>query len=167
MTLRRIEPLGLGDILGSLMSSVIGAQAQSARATVAFIEDVGFEKSAAGDKLRTVSVLYEKLDENNQPATFAVEMPLLAMVNIPSLAVKNASFALAYDVLTTEPGEASAKQGAKMLGFVRKKNQAAATASQSTSIDIDIVIEQQEVPAGIARLFDLAELGIAEKPVNG
>lgn len=166
MALRRIEPLGLGDILGSLMSSVIGAQAQSARATVAFIEEVGFEKSVSGDKLRTVSVRYEKLDENNAPATFAVEMPLLAMVNIPSLAVKNASFALAYDVLITEPGETNSKQGAKMLGFVRKKSQVASTTSQSTSIDIDVVIEQQEVPTGIARLFDLAELGITEKPVT-
>lgn len=166
MVLRRIEPLGLGDILGSLMSSVIGAQAQAARATVSFIEDVGFEKTSTGDKLRTVAVRYEKLDEDNRPATFQVEVPLLSMVNVPSLAVKSASFSMSYDVLTTAAGD-DTKKGALITGLIRRKNQVvAASTRQSTSINIDVVIEQQEVPPGIARLFDLAELGIAEKLVK-
>src|SRR5215210_2435139 len=106
MPIRRLKALELADLLGSLLGSVILAQADAARATVAFVEEVEFETSLAGERLRTVSVRYRKKDEAGDPADFEVEVPLLAMVNVPSLVVKQAKLTFAYDVVTAGREEA-------------------------------------------------------------
>lgn len=179
MPIRRLEALELADVLGSLLASVIAAQAEAARATVAFVEDVGFETTNTGDRLRTVSLRYRKKDETGEPAEFEVEVPLLALVNVPALAVKQAKLAFAYDVVTAgreEPPTAPTGPlkgrlpAAKLTGFVRRMSTAggdAAQQRQTTSIDLDVTLEQQVLPVGVERLFDLAELGITEGKIEG
>lgn len=176
MTVKKLEALELSDIVGSFLTSVIDAQAQSARATVAFVEEIGFQDHEDGQKLRTVSVDFVKKDENGQPSDFRVAMPLLAMVNVPSLAVKEAKLSFSYDVAVSATTENSsngeAKKTSKIKGYLRKKSSPSSTASSTTnntsnsSIDIDITLEQQEVPIGLERLFDLAELGITETKIE-
>lgn len=100
-------PLSLGETIGSLMTSVIDAQAQAARATVDFIEDVGTE-AGSGDlgavhDLRTLSFKYKKLDENFESKDFVLEIPLLSMVDIPMVAVKSAKFSFNYQITKTTP----------------------------------------------------------------
>ena len=176
MPIRRAEALELAEVLGSLLGSVVSAQAQSARATVAFIEDVGFETAETGDRLRTVTIRYRKKDETGTPADFEVEVPLLALVNVPALVVKQAKLTFSYDVVTaarTEPPETDAGPlagtlpVARLTGFVRRAPGAetGATERQTTAIDLDVTLEQQTLPAGVERLFDLAELGITEAAV--
>jgi Protein of unknown function (DUF2589) len=176
--IRRLEALELADVLGSLLASVIAAQAEAARATVAFVEDVGFETTSTGDRLRTVSLRYRKKDETGAPAEFEVEVPLLALVNVPALAVKQAKLAFAYDVVTAGREEPSQPPtgplkgrlpAAKLTGFVRRMSTAGDTAQQrqTTSIDLDVTLEQQVLPVGVERLFDLAELGITEGKIEG
>lgn len=179
MPIRRLEALELAEVLGSLLGSVIAAQADAARATVAFVEDVGFETTAAGERLRTVSLRYRKKDETGEPAEFEVELPLLAMVSVPALAVKQAKLVFAYDIVTAgrdetiQPTPAGPLAGrlpiAKLTGFVRRPSTApeAAAQRQTTSIDLDVTLEQQPMPIGVERLFDLAELGITEAKVDG
>lgn len=100
-------PLSLGETIGSLMTSVIDAQAQAARATVEFIEDVGTE-AGSGDlgavhDLRTLSFKYKKLDENFESKDYVLEVPLLSMVDIPMVAVKSAKFSFNYQITKTTP----------------------------------------------------------------
>jgi hypothetical protein len=84
MTVAAVEALELSQLLGSLLASVVEAQAASARATVDFVESVGFEPGTDGERMRTVRLRYRKKDENGIPADFEVEVPLLALVNVPS-----------------------------------------------------------------------------------
>lgn len=183
MAIKRLEAVALGELLGSLLGSVVDAQAQAARATVGFVEDVGFESTPEGDKLRTVKVRYTKKDENDQMAEFEVEVPLLAMVNVPSLTVRQAKLSFSYDVVTQAAAASSSSgtgsssilaarpQAARLTGFVRSKPSVASdstpAARRTTSVDLDVTLEQQEVPLGVERLFDLAELGISETPTDG
>lgn len=191
MPVRRIEALELGEFLGSLMTSVVQAQDQAARASVAFVDEIGFEPlPGGGERLRTVSVRYRKRDENGEIADFEVEVPLLAMVNVPMLMVKEARLKFSYDVVvsasssapTQPPGSGPgtvgdrlsklrALQPAKLKGFIQRPPPSGAPASStergSMAIDIDIQLEQALAPVGLERLFDLAELGITERPAGG
>jgi Protein of unknown function (DUF2589) len=187
MPVTSVEALELSQLLGALLGSVVDAQAASARATVDFIEDVGFEVSGTERRMRTVTMRYTKKDENGEFADFEVEVPLLALVNVPSLAVKHAVLTFGYDIVTatsgTPPpppsggGAATPVIGkivpATLTGFVRPQTIApvggagtttTTPARRTTAVDLQVTLEQQEIPIGIERLFDLAELGIAERP---
>lgn len=178
MTIRRLEALELSDFLGSLLGSVVDAQARSARATVAFIDEVGFETTPDGDRMRTVTIRYSKKDENDEPTEFEATVPLLSLVNIPSLAVREAKLSFSYDVVVSASGSESASPGtgigsvavsklALIKGYARRTSPGADTSSKRTSsIDLDVTLEQLEVPIGVERLFDLAELGITETQVE-
>jgi hypothetical protein len=104
------EPESLARIMGSLMHALVEAQAESARTTVDFIRDVAFGPDAPETATNLVNVRfrYEKLDENQLPAPFTLEVPLLAMVDIPVISVKTATFQFAYDVTTVEKAEGEA-----------------------------------------------------------
>src|SRR6266540_3521103 len=119
MTVAAVEALELSQLLGSLLASVVEAQAASARATVDFVESVGFEPGTDGERMRTVRLRYRKKDENSIPADFEVEVPLLALVNVPSLAVKQARLTFSYQVVrnrggsTARPRRAAARDPAR------------------------------------------------------
>ncbi|WP_245671588.1 DUF2589 domain-containing protein [Nocardia amamiensis] len=168
MAIQRVEPLKLGDLLGSLMGAVVDAQAQAARASIEFVRDVGLisEQPSGTERLRTVSLRYRKRDENGALADFEVEVPLLAMVNVPSLAVKEASFSMAYDVVTVKAASDTTKRSV-MTGVIRKKTAASDRKTTTMSVDVEVTIAQEATPIGVERLFDLAELGITEALVEG
>lgn len=166
MAIRRVEPLQLGDLLGSLMGAVVDAQAQAARASIAFVEDIGLvSESDSPERLRTVSLRFRKRDENGELADFEVEVPLLAMVNVPSLAVREATFSMAYDVVTVAAANDFTKRSI-LTGLIRKKTTVSERKTATMSVDVDVTIAQEATPIGIERLFDLAELGIAEGHVE-
>ncbi|MFE6922901.1 DUF2589 domain-containing protein [Nocardia sp. NPDC057663] len=166
MAIRRVEPLQLGDLLGSLMGAVVDAQAQAARASIAFVEDVGLvSESGNPERLRTVSLRFRKRDENGELADFEVEVPLLAMVNVPSLTVREATLSMAYDVVTVTAADDATKRSI-LTGLIRKKTTVSERKTATMSVDVDVTIAQGATPIGIERLFDLAELGITEGPAE-
>jgi len=180
VAIRRVEALEISEFLGSLLASVVNAQAQSARATVAFIDDVGFEDTPEGDRMRMVTLRYKKRDENDEITEFEVAVPLLALVNVPSLAVSEAKLSFSYDVVSaaaapdstsgdgSNVGKAIGPRPAIVKGIARKKTTGDAPSAKVTAaIDLDVTLAQQEVPIGVERLFDLAELGITEDKVEG
>ncbi|MFF0527809.1 DUF2589 domain-containing protein [Nocardia amikacinitolerans] len=166
MAIRRVEPLQLGDLLGSLMGSAVDAQARAARTTIAFVREMGIVSDAGGSGLlRTVTLRYRKRDENDELVEFEVEVPLLAMVNVPALAVKEASFSMAYDVVTVRSAS-DETNGSILTGLIRKKTAVADRKTASMSVDVDVTIAQADAPVGIERLVDLAEVAINERPVE-
>jgi hypothetical protein len=169
VTIANVEPLQLGQILGSLLAAVVDAEKHAARASVDFMGEVGFlrDEATGVDRLRMVTFRYRKRDETGQPAEFEAEIPLLAMVSVPTLGVRKATIAFGYDVVTAEsvtqedqPTPISGQVRPALLeGYVRRKSQLD-TRSQ-TSIDVDVTIERGDLPIGIERAFELAELSIA------
>jgi hypothetical protein len=103
VAIQEVHKLGLGDLLGSLLAAVIDAHQHSIQSSLDFVKQVGFITEGDQERLRTVTIRHTKLDENQQPAEFTLEMPLLAMVNIPTLGVKTANVSFSYDVLETVP----------------------------------------------------------------
>ncbi len=93
--------LSLYQLLGAPLYALIQAETYAANATADFIERVGFEPTKAeksGDelpredmgKLRTISFKQERRTSEGQASTYKVEVPLLSILPIPALQVKEA-----------------------------------------------------------------------------
>jgi Protein of unknown function (DUF2589) len=134
-----VRSLKLGELLGSTLVAVIEADALAAKATLEYIETVGFSSPPEGDeettgattaagRLRMAQFQYSKRDETNQVADFVAEVPILSLVPIPALQVQNAtfSFALKIDDITktsddVAPGgtDPQLRPTPKLLPFIR------------------------------------------------
>lgn len=170
-------PLTLSEILGSAIASVIDAQAQSARASMEFIQEVGFLTPAPAhgeEKLRMLQFRYRKLDENQQPAEFSVEVPLLGIVDIPMVSVKTATFQFAYEITQSEPGEKETVNPlpgkgyltrlavpAKMQGRVARSP--ASSVQEKGNMQVKVELEKSAMPVGLEKILDILELAAAEK----
>lgn len=92
----------LGDLLGSPLVGIVQGQAQAAQATTEFIEKIGFNGtySAEGElgNLRMISFLYNKTNAQGEQETQRVEVPLLSLVNVPYIEVKDADLEYAIKV---------------------------------------------------------------------
>src|SRR5262249_42870009 len=99
--------LMLFEILGAPLIALVQAQTQAARATVEFIEKIGFahdpskEPSSELDigDLRMDEFGYTKTDENGSPAQFTARVPVLSLVPIPGIQVKSAKISLTAKIV--------------------------------------------------------------------
>jgi hypothetical protein len=182
MAVRQVEILELGQLLGSLLRSIIEAQEQSARATVEFIEAVGLvttdESGESTSALRTVTMRYRKRDANGVLSEFEVEVPVLTLVNPPTLTVAEATLKFGYEVLAaersvpttslrdTQEDVIAVEHPIRLRGIVRSSpsTDKSTEARTSFAVDVNVVVRQDPTPVGVQRLFNLAELGIRERP---
>jgi Protein of unknown function (DUF2589) len=175
MPLRDLSTLGLGQLLGSLLSAVVEAQDQATRSSLGFVEDLAFiqdsDGTAAEERMRTVTLRYTKLNENQQPADFVLQIPLLALVSIPTLTIRQAKVAFTYDVTATEerePVEAAnprplsdlVLEPAVLRGIVRRPPPG--SQRESASVDIEVTVESEPLPVGLERMVELTELTVSQ-----
>jgi hypothetical protein len=179
VVISRTEALSLGNVLGTILAAVVDAQAQSARATVEFLNDVGFLPPAEGqpERLRTVSFTYSKLDENQQRAEFTVEVPLLSLVEIPLVSVKKATISFAYEITQATPAPAAPPPpGSRAALFARvavpavlkgRITDQTAGARERANLQVQIDLEKSPPPAGLDRIFDILQVAMAEQKRGG
>lgn len=114
--------LTLYQLIGAPLKALIDAEAQSAMATARYIEKVGFEsnegdengpsapfESPLGD-LRTVKFKVRRPDADGEVTDSQVELPLLSMLPIPALQIKNAELEYAVKILETRLRDAPREQ---------------------------------------------------------
>lgn len=200
--LQSVRALQLHELLSAPMVAMIQADAQAARATLEFIETVGFlaDASAPGgaddNRLRMARFRYKKLDENGAVAEFVAEVPVLSLVPVPALQIKEAKIALSAKIvdIAVEPaaggtgtgagggaGTGTSPAGSKIAAAgvlaSRKLQLLAKPASTSgakteevrTSFDLDIQITlgQADIPLGMEKIFQLMDQAIRdEKPAQ-
>lgn len=171
IVISRDMPVTLAQTIGSILTSLVDAQAQSARSTVEFINEVGFVTDPVDktEKLRTVQFKYQKLDENNQRSEFLVELPLLGMVEIPLISIRKARVEFDYQISSTsvEAGSATAPVGglkridrAVFKGTVPR--QPAPTTAEKGSLKVVIEIERADLPVALEKTLGILELAAAE-----
>ena len=197
--------LSLYQLVGAPLHALIEAETFAANATLDFIERVGFapqtrEAESAGPahedigKLRTISFQQERRTAEGEPETYKVEVPLLSILPIPALQVKEAELEYFVKIVELVPR--------KERYFLRKTNQDAEeqeAASKDESprvplpahppdmkallgrgqpgaplapdsafdmqVHIKIKVAQADPPAGLGRLFSLMEKGISSTRV--
>jgi hypothetical protein len=176
LPIRDLATLGFGELLGALLSAVVEGQRQATASSLAFVEEVGFTRDEEGkEQFRTVAIRYTKLDENQNPASFALEVPLLAMVAIPTLAVRRAKVAFTYDVTETsvETPEDDGRsrratlggvipQPVVLKGFVPRRRTTRTDTRESAGLNVEVTVETEPLPEGLARLLTLTELTVSQ-----
>lgn len=160
-------PVTLAQAVGDILSALVNAQAQAARTTVDFINDVGFLPFKAGDvpSLRHVQFSYSKLDENQAPAQFIVDIPLLAMVDIPLICIRRATLSMDYEVVDVQEVDGKSPEGKlqkrpQLIGRVQSGRKS--TQSERGAIKVSVEVEKAELPPGLARALDILELAAKE-----
>ena len=102
--------LSLYEIIGAPLHALVEAETHAARATAEFIRDFGFEKrpsESKGDviddfgKLRTVTFIQEKRERDGELVQYRIEIPLLSLVPIPALQIKDAELEFYVKILET------------------------------------------------------------------
>lgn len=169
-------PRDFAEVLGSVLTGVLDAQARAARSTVDFINEVGVEVGADNQRrLRSITFSYRKLNEAQEESEFELNVPLLAMVQIPMVSIKTARIEFSYDVHHVEgttPAAGSSTpttKPARLVGKILRKPVAATSAQsaeETSGLKVTIELERGEAPIGVDRLLEILELAVSSKPVE-
>ena len=179
--------LSLYQLMGAPMQALVDAEAKAAYATAMFIKEVGFSNKNVeseedfGD-LRMVTFRHEKMDADGKKRTFKVEVPLLSLVPIPALQIKDADLDFFVKIVenpkvkkTPEIEEhqkrlrlsgLSESQPRDLKGTIgRAQPDGARKSALEMQIKVRIRMEQADVPAGLGKLFNLMAENVNIKPL--
>ena len=128
-------------------------------------------------RLRTVRFTYQKqMPGDTGPATFAVEVPLLSLVPIPMLQVKEAEFDFAVQILDSaqfgsdtslaDPSVAPTDAG-KFLSGDRVQLKAVVARKQSLDLKMNVKlrVEQAYMPAGLTKVIHLMDQSVTANQI--
>ena len=109
----QFDGLPMQSLIGSPLKAASDAQAKLAETTAEFIRTVGLESSCSG-KIKTATVTFRKkgADESDDPAEkeVSLQVPLLAIVPIPSPAIEDIDVNFDMDVKSYSEHAAVRKQ---------------------------------------------------------
>jgi hypothetical protein len=181
-----VSALGLGELIGSLLTAIVEGQTAATGSALDFVEQVGLSGDVSHPGFRTVSIRYTKLDENQEPAVFELELPVLALVNVPTLTIKEAKVSFSYDIVTTtrettstdgtDTGESAAGvrplagvvqplRPVSLIGYVPRRTTTTRDSNERTGVEVEVTVESQSLPLGLERLLELTELA-QSRPVE-
>jgi hypothetical protein len=188
-TIQGIRSLRLHELIGATLTAIVQADAQAAQSTLEFIETVGFippTSEGESPRLRMAEFRYEKLDENNEIAPFVVSVPLLSLVPIPGLQVKEAELAFSAKITdiavekpqtgaTAPPNLATGALAANLLptrvNLFAKPVASSGAKDQEVRgtfhLDIKVSLQQADIPLGVEKVFDLMDQAIRDRKENG
>lgn len=155
------------------MIAVLNAEMMAAQTTVDFIEKVGFVKNEGEEEdsygnLKYIHFTYQKPGTTQM---IAVKIPVLSLVPIPLLQVKRAEFEFGMTMVrkSSKENKQNSSGGAKSqtgaLNTQSSDNFSAAISSNSehssSNMKVKVEVEQSDIPAGLAQLFNLMESGVS------
>jgi hypothetical protein len=172
-------------LVGGFLASVVKAQGLMATQLAEFVERVGFEPAAAGQpaKARTFSFSYMRNDVD--PATGQIQsrevtatLPLLSIVNLPSLTVDEANIQFDLQLVAHEARPAATSGATKSLlapaahYAVTARKQSLRNKDQQTVIDpagtVKMTVTVRRQPTlGLEKLQSLLDGAHGERPNGG
>ncbi len=169
------------DIIANPLSAIILGESQAARATADFIREVGFDPPDKDNfdpdfgAIRMVYFKMQRTDSDGEPQTVTIQVPLLSLVPIPAIQVKEAviDFSVSiHDTQTIKGQEVSsggnqflAKRKVKLFGAVSRRKRKATKDTETiteTDMNVKVTLQQADFTIGVMRLFDLLEQNITE-----
>ena len=176
----QFKGLPMEDLIGGPLVAAVNAQGKMAMQTAEFINDVGINKDTG--ELNTVGFSYKKTekDENNneKESVKTIAVPVLAMVNIPSLKVKkvDVNFEMEVKQQTETKSSIEAKTefsvkyssafspvSASISGSVSGKRENARKTDNSAKYTVNVVAEDDGIPEGLSRVLTMLSNIIVEK----
>lgn len=196
--------LSLYQLLGAPLYALIEAETYAAEATADFIERVGFEATGSPPdgpanrdigRMRTLSFRQERRDAAGQAASYRVDVPLLSILPIPAMQIKEAELEFFVKIVDMVQSRRRRQVGAKeappdtetdkeetaglvpiadsnridfksMMGHGQLGGDGSSRTGLDMQVHIRIKVEQADVPAGLSRLFNLMEQSISSTPLQ-
>lgn len=186
--------LDMGALIGGPLKAACDAQSMLANSQLSFISEIGwYTDEAQKTKVRTASFSFtrsagaEAKDAESKPEqqTELVELnvPLLALVNVPSLAIDKVNITFDMEVKSSTSSEStqnksasiSAGAGGKFGGFhfdVKIKGSVSChdkntrTSDNSAKYHVEVTASQQPTPEGLSRMIDILNTAIIPTKVE-
>lgn len=180
--------LPMESLIGSPLKAACDSQIMLARSTVDFIRDVGFE----GDKTRTADFSFLQNVVTGKDAAgndiieqnkVSMEVPILAIVNIPSLMIDEVDITFDMEVKSSErsvetedkSGKFSAKTkigwgpisvSANISGSVASHKENTRSSDNSAKYHVQVHAAQAGTPEGLSRVLDIIGEAVAPKAIS-
>lgn len=178
--------LPMDQLIGGPLKAACDSQVQLAAATADFIQSVGLEKDANGAlTTRTVDFTYQKPVNDGQGGfteeTNSLSVPLLAILNTPSLSVKEVDVEFTMEVKSSTSSKASRDYQAtmdtevkagwgpvsvdvKIHGSISAHSENTRSSDNSAKYRVKVLARDDGMPEGLRRCLDIIQQAIAEKP---
>jgi len=170
----KLTSVPLGNLIGAPLLAIIQGQTQAAQATAEFIEQVGFEASPGEGvlgKLRMVTFTYEKSKGKDAEEVQQVKIPLLSLVTIPNIRVKQADLNYSVKVADIQSYESNTslvskskagswlgKKRVELSTSVGNLNSTTQGSTQTDSqMNLDIRLKPAPIPGGLSFLYNTME----------
>ncbi|MBB3117992.1 DUF2589 domain-containing protein [Pseudoduganella violacea] len=184
----QFKGLPMGDLIGGPLSAACDAQVKLATATADFIKHVGFLPPTDGDKggvgaTRLAHFAFTRpVADPNDPSkqidqAVSLDVPLLAIVKIPSLSVTKVDITFDMEVKSSfaskETEDKSGKFSADVKagwgpvsvsvhleGSVATHKENTRSSDNSAKYHVQVLAEDNGMPEGLARVLDILQTSI-------
>tara|TARA_R100001015_G_C4635214_1_gene204042 strand:- start:1213 stop:1851 length:639 start_codon:yes stop_codon:yes gene_type:complete len=178
--------LPMDQLIGGPLKAACDSQVQLAKATADFIQNVGLETDSNGIvKARTVDFTYTKPVNDGAggytEVTNQLDVPILAILNTPSLQVKEVEVDFTMEVKSSTSEKSSRDYEAamdthvkagwgpvsvdvKIHGSISAKSENTRTSDNSAKYNVKVIARDDGMPEGLKRCLDIVQSAIAEKP---
>jgi len=178
--------LPMDQLIGGPLKAACDSQVQLAKATADFIQNVGLETDANGVmKARTVDFTYTKPVNDGTggytEVTNQLDVPILAILNTPSLQVKEVEVDFTMEVKSSTSEKSSRDYEAamdthvkagwgpvsvdvKIHGSISAKSENVRSSDNSAKYNVKVIARDDGMPEGLKRCLDIVQSAIAEKP---
>lgn len=174
--------LPMESLIAAPLTAACESNLKLARTTAEFIETVGFQKTGKGDdaksEIRTATFAYNVLDENGRKQKVDIDVPLLTVVQIPSLKVDLVDITFDMEIKTSETSKSSedksgsfsanAKVGygpfslsASVSGSISAHKENTRSTDKSAKYHVQVKASDHGMPEGLARVLDIMNKAIA------
>ncbi len=175
---KKDEVLSLAQLIGAPISALVDAEAQSAIATERFIRSVGFtggtERGELGD-LQMARFTRKQL-EGETVSDVEVQIPLLSMLPIPALQIRDAELDYTVRIVQTEEMQSAPFHDikglrntpddepiARLRGSFARESRPGDHRRTDMLVKMKVRMEQADMPDGLAKLLALSSESIQQK----
>lgn len=183
--------LDMAALIGGPLSAACNAQTMLARSTLDFIETVGLcepEEGSAIRRVRTANFSFSRASESNDPEkseseTVNMEVPLLAIVNVPALSIDKVDITFDMEVKSSTSSESTSdksgsldasaglkigpfKMDVKIKGSIACHEKNTRSSDNSAKYHVEVHASQQKTPEGLMRMLDIITSAVAPSSVS-
>jgi len=174
--------LSLAQLIGAPIHALVDAEAQSAMATARFVRSVGFTGDGEGmgdlGELQMARFTRKRRNTDGTEEEVEVQIPLLSMLPIPALQIKDAELDYTVKIIQTEampsrraeadqlmPGGELREPPATLRASFARDSRPGDRRSIDMLVKMKLRIEQADMPAGLAQLLALASESGRQTPL--
>lgn len=173
--------LPMESLIGAPLTAACDSNLKLARTTAEFIDSVGFITEKDGTKtVRTAQFAYNVMTDKGVEKKVDIDVPLLAVVQIPSLKVDMVDITFDMEIKTSEQSkESSSKEGsfqaelsagwgpvsikASVSGSVSSHKENTRSTDKSAKYHVQVKAVDHGMPEGLARVLDIMNKAIVPK----